>query len=177
MEVNLPVWSYYTPGFVDPLYQPYQTHDISTPDGVCKVNTWKQQGYANGFVNPDLVRKGWGLDFQLQHPDTDSCPQGWVKHISPDGTQTGWCVSSKPDYGEYGLYSKYAFVPKYQYFSGYTIPNNTDQNEVNEFDRKSVSPFTGNYISTKSYQQSMTRSQDQRFRQKHQKLPSQYSLI
>lgn len=144
MEVNLPVWGYYPKDdgfFVDPLYAPYMNHLVKTKDGICEVNTTKKQGYANGFVNPGLVRKGWGWDFQLMHPDKDPCPEGWIKG------EDGWCTLAEQEYGDHGLYSKDAWVPKYQYFDGYAPPlENPRFKAINEFDRKSVNPWTGNYV-------------------------------
>ena len=164
MEVNLPVWGYYPRNdkpFIDPLYAPYQSSYVSTEVGmendvshsypgvpsscqteqVCPVNTWAQQGYPDGFVNPALVRKGWGMSFQLMHPDKDPCPEGWNKE------KDGWCHENKPDFGDHGLYSNNAFVPKYQYWASYA-PRLVDPRvkQIDEFDQKSVSPWTGNYV-------------------------------
>ncbi len=141
MNVNLPVWDYYPKDdkpFTDPLYAPYIKHPIATEDGVCPVNTWSKQGYSDGFVNPGLVRKGWGLGFQLMHPHVDTCPEGWTKG------EDGWCAENEPEFGDHGLYSKKAFVPKYQYWDSYA-PKIKNAREINQFDRKSVNPWTGNY--------------------------------
>ena len=144
MQTNLPVWSYYPRDnsyFIDPMYVPYQNAKVETECGICDVNTWKKQGYANGLVNPALVRNNWGLDFQLLHPDKDPCPEGWTKG------KDGWCVANKPEFGDHGLYSKDAFIAKYQYFGGYAPqPINPRYREINEFDPKSVNPFTGEYV-------------------------------
>lgn len=151
MQVNLPVWSYYPKDdkpFVDPMYVPYLKQATITNTGeVCPINTWKVQGYADGFVNPALVRKGWGMDFQLLHPDKDPCPEGWTKGSD------GWCVENVPEFGDHGIYSKDAFVPYYQYFNQ-TFPKlrHPNQRQLNEFDMKSVNPNTGNYVNyIKSY--------------------------
>ncbi len=147
MIVNLPVWAYYNKDntkFVDPLYVPYQKTWITTKDGdTCPVNTWPVQGYADGLVNPGLVRKGWGLDFMLLHPDKDPCPEGWSK-------EGDMCVANEPEFGGTGngLYSDNAFVPKYQYWNGYTqYPRNAYVREISEFDNRSINPFTGDMIS------------------------------
>lgn len=143
MEVNLPVWKYYPKDdsyFTDPLYVPYQYENVCTEDGECKVNTWTKQGYPDGFVNPALVRKGWGLNFQLQHP-WDPCPEGWTKG------EDGWCAANEPEFGDHGLYTKHAFVPKYQYWGGYAPRlRNPGYKEINQFDQKSVNPWTGEYV-------------------------------
>lgn len=146
MLINLPVWDYYPKDdkkFIDPMYVPYQRTLVKTKDGqMCPVNTWAVQGYADGFVNPDLVRRGWGLDFQLLHPDKDPCPEGWTKG------EDGWCTSSEPEFGDHGLYSEYAFTPKYQYWDSYTQrTNNAFVREINEFDNRSINPSTGNFVS------------------------------
>ena len=144
MNVNLPIWGYYPKGdeyFIDPQYVPYMKTLVDTEDGKCEVNTWAKQGYADGFVNPALVRRGWGLDFQLMHPDKDPCPEGWTKGVD------GWCAANEPEFGDNGLYTKDAFVAKYQYWGGYA-PRLADPRykEINQFDQKSVSPWTGNYV-------------------------------
>lgn len=145
MDTNLTVWGYYPKDnsyFVDPLYAPYIRKSISSNDGrngTCQVNTWEKQG-SYAFVNPGLVRQGWGLNFQLKHP-TDPCPEGWTKEPG------GWCRVHQPEYGDHGLYSKDAFIAKYQYHAGYTIPNKDPiQREFNNSDNKSINPFTGEYV-------------------------------
>lgn len=148
MEINLPVWNYYPYGdkyFVDPMYVPYVRSlvEVEGDDGIteeCEVNTWKKQGYSDGFVHPELVRKGWGLSFQLLHPDKDPCPEGWTKGVD------GWCVENKPEF-EGTFYTKDAFVPKYQYWDSYAPRlKNARNKQINQFDMKSVNPWTGNYV-------------------------------
>lgn len=161
MDVNLPVWDYYPKDdsfFLDPMYVPYvnrlqytnpsvtnssciSSESTCNTSQVCPQNNWKKQGYADGFVNPALVRKGWGLDFMLMHPDKDPCPEGWTK------TNDGWCVANQPEFGNHGLYSNSAFIPRYQYWDGYAPRlRNPRFREISEFDNKSVNPFTGNYV-------------------------------
>ena len=162
MITNLPVWAYYPKNdqeFIDPMYVPYLKYPMLTKDKlddvqVCPVNTWQKQGYDNGFVNPDLVRRGWGLNFMLMHPDKDPCPEGWTK-----GTD-GWCTENEPEFGDHGLYSKSAFIPKYQYWNG-SFPRlaNPNDRDLNSFDMLSTNPFTGsllNYI--KSYPNDMRKT-------------------
>jgi hypothetical protein len=144
MEINLPVWDHYPKDdsyFVDPLYVPYMKELVPGECGVCEVNPWKKQGYPNGFVNPALVRKGWGQSFQLMHPDKDPCPEGWTKG------EDGWCAPNQPEFGDHGLYTKDAFVAKYQYWNSYA-PRlaNPRYKEINQFDMKSVSPWSGDYV-------------------------------
>lgn len=145
MDINLPVWGYYPRDdqtFIDPLYAPYVRDIVETPDGqFCGVNTTAKQGYADGFVHPGLVRNGWGLGFQLMHPDT-ACPSGWTK-----GEGNGWCEPNQPEFGDNGLYTDDAFIPKYQYWGSYAPRlQNSLYKEINEFDRKSVSPWSGDYV-------------------------------
>ena len=141
--INLPVWGYYPKDdgyFVDPLYVPYMKTLVKTDDGICEVNLTKKQGYSDGLVNPALVRKGWGMGFQLLHPD-DPCPEGWTKG------EDGWCVENQPEFGDHGLYSEDAFVPKYQYWDSYAPRlKNPRYKEINQFDQRSVNPWTGNYV-------------------------------
>lgn len=147
MEVNQSVWDYYPRDdkkYMDPLYLPYQTTLVKSCEAqgeLCPVNPYKVQGYSDGLVHPELVRKGWSTDFQLMHPDKDPCPEGWTK------TSGGWCVANKAEYGDHGLYSKDAFIPKYQYWNSYAPRRACPANrEINEFDNRSVNPFTGNYV-------------------------------
>nr|QBK85741.1 MAG: hypothetical protein LCMAC101_03360 [Marseillevirus LCMAC101] len=144
MEINQSVWDYYPKDdsyFIDPLYVPYQSTPVMTEYGVCPANGWKKQGYPTGFVNPGLVRRGWGLDFTKMHPDKDhQCPQGW----SP--AEDGWCVVNQPEF-EGIFYTDKQFAPKYQYWDSYA-PRILDPNkrQLNSFDQRSINPFTGNYV-------------------------------
>lgn len=148
MQVNLPVWGYYPKDestFIDPLYAPYMREHIYVPskdgnDQLCEVNMFKQQGYPDGLVNPALVRKGWGLSFQLAHPAKDRCPHGWSQG------EDGWCVANKPEF-EGTFYTDEAHVAKYQYWGGYAPVDHKQLRSIKPtpFDRKSVSPWTGDY--------------------------------
>lgn len=168
MESNLPVWGYYPKDdqyFIDPLYVPYMRKNMQSDGEVCEVNTWKKQGYPDGLVNPGLVRKGWGLGFQLLHPDKDPCPEGWTKG------EDGWCVENKPEFGDNGLYSKDAFVAKYQYWDSYAPKaENGRYREINQFDQRSVHPQTGNYVV-------YHHSRPAEHRTKYGSLPSKDSLL
>ncbi len=144
MDAELPVWNYYPrddQSFMDPLYVPYIRTLVKTPGGLCGVNTWAKQGYADGFVHPELVRKGWGLGFQRMHPDKDlSCPEGWTSG------KDGWCAENEPEF-QGTFYTDKAFVPKYQYWDSYAPKLiNPRAKQISEFDMKSVNPFTGNYV-------------------------------
>lgn len=172
MQTNLPVWNYYpkTNGYyVDPLYQPYlrKLEPTQNPDGstqICPYNLTKKQGCPSS-VNPGLVRKGWGMSFQLMHPDKDPAPAGWTKG------KDGWCVENVPEFGDNGLYSEDAFVPRYQYWESYAPQlKNPRYKEINQFDNKSVSPWSGDYV---IYQHSKISSN----RRKYGHLPSKDSYI
>lgn len=141
MNVNLPVWGYYNRNdskFTDPLYVPYQKKLVDTPDGTCEVYGSKKLG-SEHMVDRRLVRKGWGHSFMLQHPDTDQCPHGFTKG------KDGWCAENEPEFGDHGLYSEHAFVAKHQYHDGYA-PRNPKRTEINNFDMRSINPYTGNYV-------------------------------
>jgi hypothetical protein len=144
MLKNQTVWDYYPKDnsyYIDPMYVPYQESYIKTEDGICPVKTWKEQGSPTGFVNPALVRKKWGTEFMLMHPDTDSCPTGWTKQ------ENGWCKEYEPEFGNNGLYSNDAFIAKYQYWDSYAPAlKNSRERPINEFDSRSVNPFTGEYV-------------------------------
>ena len=146
MDVNLPVWKYYDQGFVDPLYVPYQRTPVTRYGQTCEVNTWKNQGCSE-LVHPELVRSGWGLDFQRMHADKDPCPHGWEKGAE------GMCHAEEPEF-EGTLYTDRAHVPKYQYWNGYTS-RDVNTREISQFDQKSVHPETGKYqVSHQSYNSS-----------------------
>jgi hypothetical protein len=103
-----------------------------------------------GTTDPRLTRAGWGVRFQRQHPETDPCPEGWKEAAD------GYCVEDTPEFDTaYGLYSKHAFVPKYQHFEGYGAKprhivaaggGRVRPRESDAFDQRSVSPFTGDYV-------------------------------
>jgi hypothetical protein len=94
MEINLPVARYYSKNFTDPLYVPYQKTYVEVEDEwgkmSCPVYRWPQQG-SSAFVNPALVKVGWGKSFQRKHPRT-SCPPGYT-----EGAE-GWCMEVAPDF-------------------------------------------------------------------------------
>lgn len=148
MLYNASVWDYYPKNdskYLSPMYAPYQPWFSRAKDGqICPApSPFAPQGYSDGFVNEGLVRKGWGLSFMLKHTD-DPCPAGWTKESD------GMCYENEPEFGSYGngLYSENAFVPKYQYWNGYTQSNkNAFVREINEFDNRSINPFTGEMIS------------------------------
>jgi hypothetical protein len=169
MLKNQTVWDYYPKDdsyYIDPMYVPYQEVYVETKDGVCPIKPWKEQSCLNSLVNPDLIRKGWGTDFMLMHPDKDPCPTGWTKG------ENGWCSEYEAEFGNNGLYSEDAFIPKYQYWDSYTIPIRNNKNrEINEFDSRSVNPFTGNYV---IYRNSNDAHPSNR---RHGKLPSKDSYL
>jgi len=114
MEVNLPVWKYYEPGFVDPLYQPYQRKSVKASpslgeDCYIKVNSFARQGPPE-MVYPELVRNGWGKSFQRMF-SYDPCPHGWIKGAD------NWCIEGTPEFTPL-FYTEKAFVPKNQYHPG-----------------------------------------------------------
>lgn len=141
MKQNLSVWHYYQKDFVDPLFAPYQRYRVTKTDehgeiDMCPVNTFSRQGCPD-IVQPALVRKGWGQSFQLKHPD-DPPPPGWIKGPG------GWCVKEAPEYVPL-LYTKDAFVPRHQFFSGSALPPSYDRRISEQTDMRSVSPLTGEY--------------------------------
>lgn len=144
MNLNMNIWDQYPRNnekFLDPMYVPYQNVLVRAPDGqMCPMNGFKlaQQG-NNLMVNQNLVRQGWGMDFQLLHPDT-ACPAGWQKGMD------GWCYQTQENFGKNGLYSDKAFVPKYQYFDSYGVNPLRIKPRINEFDNHSVNPFTGDFV-------------------------------
>lgn len=148
MQANLPVWAYYPydkktgdQQFIDPLYAPYMKTIIpGSEEGMCGVNIWKQPACPE-MSNPALERRGWGQRFQLMN-EWYPCPNGWTK------VEDGYCVPSEREYGnDRGLYSKHAFVPRYQYWDSYAPKaKNPRFREISEFDMKSVSPNTGEYV-------------------------------
>lgn len=144
MNTNLPIWDYYPKDdskFIDPMYVPYQDTLTYTKDGLCPINKWPKQNCVGSMVDPLREKRGWGRSFQLLHPDKDPCPEGWTK------VNNGFCLANKPDYGNHGLYSEDAFVPKHQYWDGYAPRRvDFDKDHVGEFDMRSQNPYTGNLV-------------------------------
>lgn len=113
MDKQLSVWSYYKPGFVDPLYAPYREETVMisgaplggfngenprappTPTRIRSERpfgtdtTWDRYGKWNN--RSELVRAGWGQSFQRKF-STYPCPLGW------ESREDGWCVKMKPMY-------------------------------------------------------------------------------
>ena len=136
METNIPVWSYYQPGWVDPMFVPYLKYPVKDNWGnVVPTNTWEKMGYADGTVNPAVVRKNWGLGFARMFED-DPCPVGFVP------AENGYCFPRQPD-NEAVFYTEKAFLPKKQYWSSYVT--NAPKRGSDNFDFRSVNPNTGNY--------------------------------
>lgn len=140
METNNSVWKYYQEGFVDELYVPYLRKIVTDPRGnKVSINTWEKQGCPQ-LVDPDLVRKDWGLRFQRLF-DTDPCPLGWTS--GPDG----YCFR-EPLKHERIFYGEKAFLPKIQFWDGYAngVSRPGPSPTVSEpTDMRSVNPLTGQY--------------------------------
>ena len=166
MKANLPVWSYYPKedlNYTDPLYVPYQKDDVETPNGICKVNTWQKTG-SKSMVHPELIRRGWGHTFQLMYPDVDPCPVGFSKD------NEGFCHPETPEF-EGTFYTKDAFVPRWQYFGGYTVQRGHEKKpEISEFDLKSVNPWSGKFVVYHKAKQGISNK-------KYNTMPSKYSFI
>ncbi len=148
MEVNLPIWKYYEPGFVDPLFAPYQfklrpgqMQGTGRRVGV-PVNPYKRRADPM-YSSPALERKGWGLSFQRQY-DYDPCPAGWAR------ADNGWCYPTHPEQGEGIFYSADAFLARPQHWTGYTKARRVDDRRppLNNFDNRSVSLHTGRHVTT-----------------------------
>lgn len=142
MEVDFSVWDYYRPGFVDPLYAPYQYKLVP---GRMQTTGRRVGVYVDPYKpaadpmysSPLLERKGWGLSFQRQW-DYDPCPAGWTPGAE------GWCYATGPEDGEGIFYTKDAYLVKPQMWKGYTVPQGP-RPPVNNFDDRSVSPCTGKF--------------------------------
>lgn len=82
MQYNNSVWVHYQPGFIDPMYVPYQGVSVKGT----KIYPFKKQGEC---AEPVLVRKNWGMRFQPQY-DNFPCPYRWKKDSE------GFCVEDRP---------------------------------------------------------------------------------
>ena len=142
MEANLPVWKYYEKDFIDPLYALYQQKLVpgineSTGRKVgVNINPYKRATDPM-ISNPLLEQRGWGLSFQRQFSN-DPCPAGWTP-----GTD-GWCFMSDTENDLGIFYTDKAYIAPHQYWLGYTEPATASQG-INNFDIRSVSPFTGHF--------------------------------
>ena len=173
VDINLPVWDYYPPNnsrYLDNLYLPYLklaktcNNPVTGEPEECDVYPFKKQGCVGTLVNENLVRKGWGLDFQMLEPGYNMCPEGWTKDAS-----TGWCTTNEPEFSG-TFYSQNAWVPKYQYFDGYAPQHVGRKPRVSEFEMRSINPFTGNYVVYFTSRPSLDPH-------KYGKLPSKDSLL
>ncbi len=144
MEANLPLWKYYEKGFVDPLYALYQRElvpgRIQSTGRIVGVNVNPYTPAADPlYSNPLLERKGWSLGFQRQFT-YDPCPAGWTSGVD------GSCFLTDTEDAMGIFYTDKAYIAPHQYWLGYTEPILVDQG-INEFDNRSVSPFTGKFQS------------------------------
>lgn len=108
-SVNNSVWCSYQPDYVSPLYYPYLNRSnngivlptqiptdryghatVTTPPKNCNMQQIGDQGI---WVNPDLVRQGWGQTFQKKHAFYP-CPTGW----SSVDEEKGFCVRNNPEF-------------------------------------------------------------------------------
>lgn len=146
METNISVWSRYQPNFIDPAYAPYLRKKVIDRWGnEVLINTWEKQG-CKALVEPALVRVNKGLTFQRMF-DNDPCPSGFTK----SKTEPSYCVRVTPKH-EQVFFTDKAFIPKKQYWAGYSdaegTRNSTDPNiwaPSNSFDLRTVHPLTGEY--------------------------------
>lgn len=149
METNLPIWAHYQPGFIDPLFRPYtRTDALDHRKRMININRTPYTSLApSGPIDPGMVRRGWGLRFQLMHPN-DPCPSGFTKDPSD-----GYCYRHEPEF-EQVFYSDKAFLARNQFWGGFVDskpgPFGTEQSTPayrpsNEFDLRSVDPLTGYY--------------------------------
>jgi hypothetical protein len=151
METNESVWTRYQPGYIDDLYFPFhRTKQTDRWGNEVSINKWEKQGCVGSLVEPALVRVNKGLTFQRMF-DTDPCPSGFVKSKE----EPSYCVRVTPKH-EQVFYTDKAFIPKRQYWAGYSASEGTRNSTLepdkggvrppsNTFDMRTVSPFTGNY--------------------------------
>lgn len=146
MLSNTSIWSRYQPGFIDPSYVPYVKKEVTDKFGnQIKINTWKKQG-CDSLVEPALVRVNKGLTFQRMF-DSDPCPSGFVKSKE----EPSYCVRVTPKH-EQIFYTDKAFIPKRQYWDGYSDSEAIRNSEPmyprapsTNFDMRTVHPLTGDY--------------------------------
>jgi hypothetical protein len=137
MITNTPIWAYYQPGFVDPLYVPYMKTPVDDGEGgKVPINTWAKQGSYVMFPK-ELVRKGWGMKYQRIFYD-DPCGSAWEK----DGM---FCKQKDLEY-EPIFYTEKAFIPRIQHWNAYGTKSCDERRNVSEpTDMRSVNPLTGRY--------------------------------
>jgi len=161
MDGNTSVWTQYQPGYVHPLYVPYQREKTTDRWGnEILLNTWKKNDCAgaglSGMVDPNLLRVNKGLTFQRMF-DSDPCPAGFKK----SKTDQTYCIRDPPKH-EQVFFTDKAFIPKRQYWGGYASeegvrnsarPGFTGLPEggpslprsSSTFDMRSISPLDGRY--------------------------------
>ena len=134
-SVNLSVWDYYKPDFIDPLYEQYvgrgnnamfvpknnQQVLTSIPNRECSVKKLEN----NELVREELVPQGWGKRFQKAR-SYYPCPVGWISD------QDGYCVEAEREFVPVFYTDKYLkqlpkrVGPQGQFYSSTpTIEHNT----------------------------------------------------
>jgi len=143
MNINLPVWDYYKPDFIDPMYVPYQKvqQRIYSPNRDCPftpettfdgMNAYDDRGEIVPKDNPQVFQTCDINPFKMQNGmgcSTTEClvRKGWGysfqrKHSwypCPMGFTPGedrWCYTVDPEF-EPVLYTDKAFLPKNQYWN------------------------------------------------------------
>jgi hypothetical protein len=154
MLTNTSVWTRYQPGYIDELVAPFQRKKVIDRWGnEVSINTWEKlppvpSPECPGLIEPALLRVNKGLTFQRMF-ETDPCPSGFVKSKE----EPSYCVRVTPKH-EQVFYSDKAFIPKRQYWKGYSDGNATrnsssgpeaQRSPSSPFDMRTVDPFTGNY--------------------------------
>jgi hypothetical protein len=146
VEASSPFWTRYSPGYINKDFAFYDREPVelgpNTVSGVnlAYINRFKEMGDYDGLVNKNLVRRDWGMSFQRAHSGYP-CPPGWKAGLD------GWCVQAPPE-NEQIFYTDRAFIPKYQYWSGYAepeLPGGDPRRVSDQTDMRSINPMTGQY--------------------------------
>ena len=101
MEIDRSAWAVYRPGPIsawnftgvdtppiDAVYQKYFDRRTGETANVAAQATLLDPGHRS--IYPELVRRGWGLNFQRSMPGLP-CPAGWREPDSALARAEGWC--------------------------------------------------------------------------------------
>jgi len=119
VDVNLGIYDYYAPGFIDPIYSYYQNTNVPLKPGWSPSTAGISQCYlplntsadvgCTGAVRPETLPINNNWNFRLRHA-VNPAPPGFIK-MGDNMCKRVW------DQQSYAFYSDDALIPKRQFFA------------------------------------------------------------
>ena len=120
VDVNLGVYDYYAPGFIDPMYSYYQNANVPLQPGFTPttgsmsqcylpINTSSEVG-CTAMVRPETLPINNNWNFRLKHANYPA-PPGFVKTGNDNMCKRTWDGASR------AFYTPDAFIPQNQYLA------------------------------------------------------------